>query len=360
MIARCVARRTDLRAVGLEDITPHYAETLRRWRRRFERRDRDDAARRSATTSASGGCGGSTSPTARPGFRERRIGDVQLLLAKPRWRGDLPAPAAPWPSPRSSKLPELGADVSGSGEPLLLVHGIGGTRRIWDPVVAPLAAEFEVIAVDLPGFGESAPLQDGATPDPPTLAGILAHRPRARGIATAHLAGSSLGAWIALELARLGRARSVTSLCAAGFWSRPLLADGELPRKPARAIARALLPAMGPLLRTRRGRRVVLGMNMAHPERVTHAEALDIVRAYATAPGYPATNLAMRRTSFQGARESTSPSRWRGASTTGWCVPRRCLPGHGGRCCCPTAATCRCGTTPTLVVRVIRATARPT
>ena len=28
------------------------------------------------------------------GFRERRIGDVQLLLAKPRWRGDIPAPAA--------------------------------------------------------------------------------------------------------------------------------------------------------------------------------------------------------------------------------------------------------------------------
>ncbi len=115
------------------------------------------------------------------------------------------------------------------------------------------------------------------------------------------MAGSSLGAWIALELARLGRARSVTSLCAAGFWSRPLLADDELPRKPGPVLARALLPIMGPLLRTRRGRRVVLGMNMAHPERVTHAEALDIVRAYATAPGYPATNLAMRRTSFQGA-----------------------------------------------------------
>ena len=37
---------------------------------------------------------------------------------------------------------------------------------------------------------------------------------------------------------------------------------------------------------------------MAQPERVTHAEALDIVRAYAAAPGYPATNLAMRRTAF--------------------------------------------------------------
>ena len=120
------------------------------------------------------------------------------------------------------------------------MHGIGGTRRIWDPVVAPLAAEFEVIAVDLPGFGESAPLADGATPDPPTLARVLADHLDARGIATAHLAGSSLGAWIALELARLGRARSVTSLCAAGFWSRPLLADGELPRKPGpRARPRA-------------------------------------------------------------------------------------------------------------------------
>ena len=36
MIARCVARRTDMRAVGLKDLTPHYAETLRRWRANFE------------------------------------------------------------------------------------------------------------------------------------------------------------------------------------------------------------------------------------------------------------------------------------------------------------------------------------
>jgi len=180
------------------------------------------------------------------------------------------------------------------------VHGIGGTRRIWDPVVAPLAAEHEVIAVDLPGFGESPALPAATTPHPPALARALGALLDARGIATAHVAGSSLGAWIALELARQGRARSVTALCAAGFWSRPLLGDGERPRKLGRVLARALLPAMGPVLRTRAGRRVVLGMNMAHPERVTHAEALDIVRAYALAPGYPATNLAMRRTAFAG------------------------------------------------------------
>ena len=64
IIARCVARRTDLHAVGLQDITADYAETLRHWRRRFLRAPGRGRARW-ATTSASGGCGTSTSPTAR-------------------------------------------------------------------------------------------------------------------------------------------------------------------------------------------------------------------------------------------------------------------------------------------------------
>jgi pimeloyl-ACP methyl ester carboxylesterase len=199
------------------------------------------------------------------------------------------------------------AESHGSGPPLVLVHGIGGTRRIWDPVVELLAADHEVVAVDLPGFGDSPPLAPSTTPDPPTLAGAVAELLDARGLDRVHLAGSSLGAWVALELARRGRARSVTALCAAGFWPRPLLRDGERPRKPGRAVARALLPIMGPLLRTRAGRRVALGLTMAHPEQVTHAEALDIVRAYALAPGYPATNLAMRRCTFGEAQEIDVP-----------------------------------------------------
>jgi pimeloyl-ACP methyl ester carboxylesterase len=239
------------------------------------------------------------------------------------------------------------------------VHGIGGTRRIWDPVVAPLASEFEVIAVDLPGFGESAPLEDGATPDPVTLARALRDFLDASAIATAHLAGSSLGAWIALELARLGRARSVTSLCAAGFWPRPLLADGELPRKPGRAVARALLPVMGPLLRTRRGRRVVLGLTMAHPERVTHAEALDIVRAYAAAPGYPATNLAMRRSHFAGADGIDVPVTLAWGEHDRLVRPPRVPPPGWRTVLMPGCGHLAMWDDPELVVRVIRATARP-
>ena len=72
---------------------PHYAETLRHWRERFlarldERRARcgyDERFRRLWELYLA---------YCEAGFRERRIRDVQLLLAKPRWRGDIPAPAA--------------------------------------------------------------------------------------------------------------------------------------------------------------------------------------------------------------------------------------------------------------------------
>jgi pimeloyl-ACP methyl ester carboxylesterase len=50
----------------------------------------------------------------------------------------------------------------GQGAPLVLLHGIGMSRQSWDPVVPALARQFDVIAVDLPGFGDSPPNQ--ATP----------------------------------------------------------------------------------------------------------------------------------------------------------------------------------------------------
>ncbi|OZC01177.1 alpha/beta fold hydrolase, partial [Rubricoccus marinus] len=46
----------------------------------------------------------------------------------------------------------------GTGPPLLLVHGLGGTWRSWETVLDALAAERDVIAPDLPGFGETPPL----------------------------------------------------------------------------------------------------------------------------------------------------------------------------------------------------------
>ena len=65
---------------------------------------------------------------------------------------------------------------SGSGAPLVLLHGIGLNRQSWNPVVPALARQFDVIAVDLPGFGDSAP----ATPaeaGPRALAEAVACQP---------------------------------------------------------------------------------------------------------------------------------------------------------------------------------------
>jgi pimeloyl-ACP methyl ester carboxylesterase len=47
----------------------------------------------------------------------------------------------------------LSVDVHGAGEPLLLIHGLGGTANSWAPVVAAFASTMQVIVPDLPGAG---------------------------------------------------------------------------------------------------------------------------------------------------------------------------------------------------------------
>jgi cyclopropane-fatty-acyl-phospholipid synthase len=91
IIARCVALRTDLRTVGAHDITRHYAETLRHWRARFT--ERVDDVHALGYDERFVRLWNLYLAYCEAGFRERRIRDVQLLLAKPLWRGDAAAPA---------------------------------------------------------------------------------------------------------------------------------------------------------------------------------------------------------------------------------------------------------------------------
>ena len=84
VIARCVAGETDMRSVHMEDLTPHYAETLRRWRENLEAHaaalDGDGYDERFRRLWRLYLC------YCEAGFAERRIGLAQVLLAKPRWR----------------------------------------------------------------------------------------------------------------------------------------------------------------------------------------------------------------------------------------------------------------------------------
>jgi pimeloyl-ACP methyl ester carboxylesterase len=107
---------------------------------------------------------------------------------------------------------------TGTGEPLVLLHGFTSTWRMWLPVIPALAQRFDVIAPTLGGHCGADPWQDGVDPTVAALADIAEREFDDAGIDTAHVAGNSLGGWLALELAKRGRARSVVALAPAGGW----------------------------------------------------------------------------------------------------------------------------------------------
>jgi pimeloyl-ACP methyl ester carboxylesterase len=101
---------------------------------------------------------------------------------------------------------------SGAGTPLVLLHGIGSSRAVWDRLIPALAETSDVIAVDLPGFGGSPPLPHGVEPAPKALARAVAELLDDLGLTPPHVAGNSLAGWVALELAGLRPVASVTVL----------------------------------------------------------------------------------------------------------------------------------------------------
>jgi pimeloyl-ACP methyl ester carboxylesterase len=181
----------------------------------------------------------------------------------------------------------------GDGEPLILIHPLGAELVVWEPVMERLARERDVIAVDLPGFGRSPSLDE--EPTPRSLAASVVSLLDELGIARAHVAGNSLGGWVALEMARAGRALSVAGLCTAGLWSRPI---GPRRGPDSRAVGRRLLPVLPTLVRSSAGRQLVLRASVAHPDRVPAEAAARLVRAYVTASGYESANAAMRAEVF--------------------------------------------------------------
>jgi pimeloyl-ACP methyl ester carboxylesterase len=192
----------------------------------------------------------------------------------------------------------------GSGEPLVLIHPLGAELVVWEPVLERLARDRDVIAVDLPGFGGSRPLSSGAAAPPRMLARSVASFLDELGLGRVHVAGNSLGGWVALELAKANRALSVAGLCTAGLWRRPL---GPRPGRDIRRVGRALLPVLPALLRSAAGRRLVLRGSVARPERVPPHAATRLVRSYLRSPGYEGANSAMRAEVFAGVEDIRVP-----------------------------------------------------
>ncbi len=189
---------------------------------------------------------------------------------------------------------ELAYERIGRGPTLVLLHPLGADHCVWNPVIERLRDRRELLAVDLPGFGASPPLELKHTPK--ALADAVAGLLRSLGIERPHVAGNSLGGWIALDLGLSGAASSVTAIAPAGLWSRPLMPK----QASAHRLAARVLPVVGPLASTPVGRRLLLGSAVRHPSRVPAADAAHLVRSYAQSPGFVAVNEAMRAGTFGG------------------------------------------------------------
>jgi pimeloyl-ACP methyl ester carboxylesterase len=177
---------------------------------------------------------------------------------------------------------------AGNGEPLLLLHGLGLTWRCWKPVLGALEALHDVIALDLPGFGEAPPRADGA-PTVAALADDVEAELDRLGVDRPHVAGNSLGGWIALELARRGRARTVVALAPSGLEVPPERAYVISLNEAMRARARAAAPVAGALAANAVTRASLLAPMRTRPWRVPAEDAAAEIRAFGRAPGFQRT-----------------------------------------------------------------------
>jgi pimeloyl-ACP methyl ester carboxylesterase len=173
----------------------------------------------------------------------------------------------------------------GVGKPLLLLHGIGGSWRSWQTILAGLAQEREVVAVDLPGFGDTPPLAGPMTIA--TLADAVTAFLRTHELLGIDAVGSSMGARLVLELARRGGVLgAVVALDPGGFWE-----GWEIPffyhtGNVVINLVRALQPVMPALTHNVVTRTLLLAQYSAHPWQVPGPVALDELRTYAQAKSF--------------------------------------------------------------------------
>lgn len=210
--------------------------------------------------------------------------------------------------------------VEGSGRPLLLLHAFGLSGRTWAPVLPHLTAQRRVIVADLPGHGRSPLPQLPALPDPAGYAHEVAGLLDTLGIDQVDVAGNSIGGWTALELALIGRARSVVGLSPAGLWAggQPRMREAIfLGQHFGAKLAQPVLPR---LAQSPRGRRLLLGEAMTSAASLQPTEAAALARDFANTERLP-THIRTRRSQrFTGGRDLSIPV------TVAWAAEDKLIP----------------------------------
>lgn len=164
----------------------------------------------------------------------------------------------------------------GSGSPVVLLHGVTMSWRAWRPVLPFLVGRHDVFAPTLAGHRGGPGLRKGATPGITAIVDVLCDQLDEAGIEAAHLVGNSLGGWVAFELARRGRALSITAISPAGTWTarRDLLRLLWMIRIGHTAIG---LPWLSGLTRNRVVRRAAIARSVGDPDRIPADDLEDMI-----------------------------------------------------------------------------------
>ena len=182
----------------------------------------------------------------------------------------------------------------GQGRPLILLHGIGMSHVAWKMVAPHLAKERRILAFDIAGFGSTPALTD--IPQTPAnlvaaLAKTLSKIDETRQISQEYdcvdIVGNSLGGYMALEAAKLGklacfRVNSIVALSPAGLWKKRFPFRSELVLQLTLLGVRFLPRLTDALLRRERTRRLVMAIPVSRE--VPEEDAIELVNIFAHAP----------------------------------------------------------------------------
>ncbi|WP_280406978.1 alpha/beta fold hydrolase [Nocardia carnea] len=184
----------------------------------------------------------------------------------------------------------------GSGEPLLLLHGVLLSPHCWEETATLLAARCEVFAPALGGHWGGPEFPDGHY-SAATLADRVEEQLDDMGWRTCHIAGNSLGGWVGFELARRGRARTLTAIAPAGGWKTPSVTQLRAAAKiaPMIPITEILRRLGGSPVDHRVARWAMAHLLTRNTRAVSRADISAVILATLHCPALPALTIGTLR-----------------------------------------------------------------
>lgn len=186
----------------------------------------------------------------------------------------------------------------GHGPPLILLHGIGMSHFAWKNVIPNLANERRVLAFDIAGFGLTPPVPDNIQPTPANLVagvGCLAEtlsridekREISKEYKSVDMVGNSLGGYLALEAAKIGKlgrfnVKSIAAISPAGLWKKHYPRRSEVVLQLTRLGVRRMPRLTNALLRREYTRKLLMAVPMSI--NVPEEDACELINIFASAP----------------------------------------------------------------------------